>query len=699
MTAIPTDLAPLDGVEADSSPDMGRNHPNDESEGAPDIAEAPRTSEDNSSLASETDRQVDDAIFRAMLERYRKKLNDQAQVNADFLHAARLGNIETLRNTQDKADADAKNEASETALHLACRFGHLEIVKELLKHEKHKVKIEAQDSDNWTPLLSACSEDHVGTLEILRALFDCSEKLDITVKSGWKYTALHLACGYSSPAVIGYLLEKNAAVDAQDKDGDTPLHLACRRNQVAGIKLLLQTGAGVNITNNYRSTPLTLACQWQPTEIVQLLLEAGADYNAKDADGDTPLILASRCGTAKMVKAILDYKPSDGKHEPVRWGDKNEKDKNALKYAMTNTGAREAIIPLLLNRGLRLDDDDASELFSGNSSEADPGSHSRNSVWLKIVQDMLKSHNPSLDKQLQETIEPIWKFASKEDKVSALLKTVEREHFLTLNELAKGLELSEEICELIWDCARFRDSDLIQIYCEAFMRWRDSETSKSGPIVSKTNYVPRSPLQMSAYYGEPDLVWYLLKESQSRDKGDARQALHIARARKPKSTVESKDSAKPQVNQHGDSQSDSSDHDKRSKRFERTIDILNNAGTWVRLASRLPERPKLADMKDKEDLLQKHYAAVVDFYEENGQIDLLRSSPSVFDLIYTENDGGINAIMKKAKSLSHEMTKRQPSFEMGVDERASPTTNEDNRPRLRWIHLPANNVCTQTYEL
>ena len=89
--------------------------------------------------------------------------------------------------------------------------------------------------------------------------------------------------------VLDSLFDKEADVNAKDKDGWTPLHWAVREGYPEIAKLLIEHGADVN-TMDYKGYT-TLHLVLDNPEIAKLLIEHGADVNATDNYGDTLLHL------------------------------------------------------------------------------------------------------------------------------------------------------------------------------------------------------------------------------------------------------------------------------------------------------------------------------------------------------------------------------------------------------------------------
>jgi ankyrin repeat protein len=116
------------------------------------------------------------------------------------------------------------------------------------------------------------------------------------------------------------LLEHNADIFTQNKDGLTPLHRVflihpvseCNRRPEA-IRLLLEHGTNLNAQNNRHQTPLHLAVSStlpsSPTlELARILLVHGADVNSEDEKGKTPLQVALASGETEMVQLLSEYR-------------------------------------------------------------------------------------------------------------------------------------------------------------------------------------------------------------------------------------------------------------------------------------------------------------------------------------------------------------------------------------------------------
>ncbi|CAF1703770.1 BnaC03g35800D [Brassica napus] len=146
----------------------------------------------------------------------------------DLASAAQSGDVIALRNAIDRLNGrvDEPLEDNDTALHLACLYGHLPCVQLLLERGAN---MEVKDEDEAIPLHDACAG--AGYLEIVELLFSRA----------------------SGPECVKRMIE------TIDVEGDTPLHHAARGEHVNVIRLLLSSGASPTIKNSYGKTPGELA--------------------------------------------------------------------------------------------------------------------------------------------------------------------------------------------------------------------------------------------------------------------------------------------------------------------------------------------------------------------------------------------------------------------------------------------------------
>ena len=259
------------------------------------------------------------------------------------LHASAIWgrDIETAQFLCERgADINSRTAYNWTPLHLASKFGHLEIVKWLLDHG---ADVNSRTKDGWTSLSLAATDGH---FEVCQTLLDHKAEVnsrdenlirstastplffalrrvkpDIALvllgygadmhvcdKSG--KTPLHFAAAYDHIDVVRMLLEHNVAVNSQDDQGSTPLLFALQKGNINPhlLRLLLDRGADARMCDCSGKTALHMAAVDDHYEAVRILLEHCAEVNSRDEKGFTPLLLASEKGNRNVVRLLLDHK-------------------------------------------------------------------------------------------------------------------------------------------------------------------------------------------------------------------------------------------------------------------------------------------------------------------------------------------------------------------------------------------------------
>ena len=117
-----------------------------------------------------------------------------------------------------------------------------------------------------------------GDKEIVTAFLDAGMNINATRNTdGW--TALLSASFYKKTDLVHLLLERQAAVNIQDKQGRTSLHYASAMGAEDIVTMLLEAGANPNLQDKQGRTPLMEAYSKQQAKIAEILKNAGADPN------------------------------------------------------------------------------------------------------------------------------------------------------------------------------------------------------------------------------------------------------------------------------------------------------------------------------------------------------------------------------------------------------------------------------------
>lgn len=146
-------------------------------------------------------------------------INETTRDGGTLLHrASRSGNFHIVQYLlENGAQPNMKNCIGQFPVHVACEFGHPEILKLFLDHD-------------------AC---------------------DISVKDEKGWTVFHYACYGAKFDIIKLLIEKyKEGVNDQDNWGWTPLHIALLLGYFEGAKYLIDQGADKNIAAHNGKTPI-----------------------------------------------------------------------------------------------------------------------------------------------------------------------------------------------------------------------------------------------------------------------------------------------------------------------------------------------------------------------------------------------------------------------------------------------------------
>ena len=147
-----------------------------------------------------------------------------------------------------------------TALHVACFYGQIDMVRMLISEFKADVKI--RDSDGNRPLHRAAISGNEDIVLALIHEFSC----DVNIRGFIYTTFLHDACKYGHANIV-----KSAGMHISplvvDEDGNTPLHLASLYGHRECVEAMLQLNAPIMLRNANGETSRDIAT-W---DIKQLL--------------------------------------------------------------------------------------------------------------------------------------------------------------------------------------------------------------------------------------------------------------------------------------------------------------------------------------------------------------------------------------------------------------------------------------------
>jgi ankyrin repeat protein len=281
--------------------------------------------------------------------------------------AAALDSIEIIDLLfQSGAKVTAKAPISGmTALHCACKQGHLRVVNYLISKG---APVNARDCKAQTPLDLALSFHHSNIAEVLQTLGGSSnnEFLHDTLTTeideeeieeiafDESINPLHAACARGECQKVQFLLEySNDLVNASlQQNQRTPLHVSIIDHPHEEIvNILLAHGADPNLFDLNGMSPLHYACQLRRDSIIVVsLIKYQGSLTLPTARGDTSLHLICRNNLVELMADILDLPRSILKNLNLNVVDGQGRN---LLYTAVEVGSME-MVRQLLHQGVRV---------------------------------------------------------------------------------------------------------------------------------------------------------------------------------------------------------------------------------------------------------------------------------------------------------------------------------------------------------
>ena len=217
--------------------------------------------------------------------------------------ASIVGSVNTVRLLL-KSSAAAKAGGDRFSLLEAARYGHEDVVRELLAWGATPFQATRHGR---TALHAAVAGDFTN---IAQALLEREPEID-KYSFNTRWTPVHAACSGGALKTLKLLVQtSSSSVNLQTFDGESPLHCASEHGHSSVVDFLLEAGASPLLPDRFGQTPLHIAASRDNSKILQLLLRAcptatDEAVNAKDHGGQTPLHKAAKCGATAVVKSLL----------------------------------------------------------------------------------------------------------------------------------------------------------------------------------------------------------------------------------------------------------------------------------------------------------------------------------------------------------------------------------------------------------
>ncbi|ETW07966.1 hypothetical protein H310_02352 [Aphanomyces invadans] len=220
-----------------------------------------------------------------------------------------------------------------TPLLLASSLGHADCIRALL----------ARAADREA--LTTAQQDAIGLatslnqIEAVAALLEAGFNPNTIIDPADGATLLHECAAHGYVEIARMLIARQAYVDAQDVDGNTPaiyavfnqhsnvlteilaagaapdiVNVATRSamhwaiGHAEAIRLLAEADGDVNLRTKDSDTPLHLACASDDNiESTRVLLAYGASVDSKNSRGNQPAHVAARAGAAATMDLLIQY--------------------------------------------------------------------------------------------------------------------------------------------------------------------------------------------------------------------------------------------------------------------------------------------------------------------------------------------------------------------------------------------------------
>lgn len=224
-----------------------------------------------------------------------------------FTMAVAKGHTEICKFVLEKLGVIILFNSEVPMLHLAARYGHLEVYKLLMEYFPSKNLF---SEHGWTPLHEAASSGHLKVCTYLMSRVSNMNPNNII--NG--ITALHLAASYNQLDICKLFIEKEVYLGPQMNSGKTPLHFAAEAGHLQVCELLMENMVDKNPREFQLSTPLHFAAEAGHLQVCELLMENIVDKNPRDFQLSTPFHSAAKNGHVKVCKLFMDNNIMDIKN-------------------------------------------------------------------------------------------------------------------------------------------------------------------------------------------------------------------------------------------------------------------------------------------------------------------------------------------------------------------------------------------------
>lgn len=266
---------------------------------------------------------------------FKQKTKISMQHNKEMEPVKRLHDIN--RDNAVQLNTSVSTQLDRYQLHLACKLVNMDAVQALVKsywlpHKRtrfiNRYDLFGQTALHYVVMLNTddCkTNDEKATrldlqYQITKFLLDYYADPNLMNNEG--YSPLHLACKFSSLAIVQLLIQYKAnpnlaAVNINERDMKNPpgiepgylrrpIHFAAYNGKADILNLLIELKVDVNVTAENNKSPLHDACFNGHFDCVKQLVDGGAAIDVCSYDARTPLHAACLAGHVAIAKFLVE---------------------------------------------------------------------------------------------------------------------------------------------------------------------------------------------------------------------------------------------------------------------------------------------------------------------------------------------------------------------------------------------------------
>ncbi|OAL20471.1 hypothetical protein AYO20_11491 [Fonsecaea nubica] len=198
-------------------------------------------------------------------------------------------------------DRDREDEDGRSAISYAAELGHLDILKSLASGRPS-----AMDMDTYKDLLGNAAA--MGHIDLVTFFLD---SIPVPSPDNASVSPLDHALGRAALGeqnqIVSLLVTRGADVNATNSVGSTPLHLAAELGNIELCRILLDSGkiSDLDVRNSEGQTAVFIAAWHARPDVLSLLFGANADIEVPEVEGWRPLHAAY--DSVPVTRLLLEY--------------------------------------------------------------------------------------------------------------------------------------------------------------------------------------------------------------------------------------------------------------------------------------------------------------------------------------------------------------------------------------------------------